>query len=317
MRDILVIGSLNMDMVVRAPHIPAAGETVSGRFAANIPGGKGANQACAAARSGADTAMLGLVGRDAFGDALTESLRQAHVDTALIGRSDEHTGQALICVSDQGSNAIVILPGANGACGEDVIRRHEADIAGSRTVMLQMEIPEEAVWTAVRLGKKHGCRVILNPAPVRGPLPPDILPLIDWLTPNEIELSVLTGLPVGSPEDAAAAARRLTAQGVRAVLATLGSQGALLVTGDETRFFPAEKVTAVDTTAAGDTFSGAFAARLSECGDPARAIAFANAAAGISVTRSGAQTSIPDRAEVDLYMARQSVGREEPDADKT
>ena len=304
MRDILVIGSLNMDMVVRAQHIPAAGETIPGRFVANIPGGKGANQACAAGRSGARTAMLGLVGRDAFGDTLIESLRQANVDTGLIGRSAEHTGQAMICVNDLGNNAIIILAGANGACDAGMIRAHEAEIAASRTIMLQLEIPEEAVWTAIRLGQKHHRRVILNPAPSKGPLPPDILPMIDWLTPNEIELSVLTGLPVSNLEEAVSAAKKLVEQGVHAVLATLGSQGALCVTRDDVRLFPAEKVQAVDTTAAGDTFSGAFAARLSEIGDAAQAIAFANAAAGISVTRSGAQTSIPNRAEVEQFLEK-------------
>ncbi len=303
MRDILIIGSLNMDTVVRAQHIPVTGETVLGRFDANIPGGKGANQSCAAGRLGSSAAMLGLVGRDAFGDALIASLQASGVDTSLIGRSDAPTGQALICVNDQGNNAIIVLSNANGACDASVIRANENEIANSRFLMLQMEIPEEAVMEAIRLGKKHGCTVMLNPAPARRALPEEILPLIDYLTPNETELSVLTGLPANDPQEAAAAAKKLISAGVKTVIATLGSQGALYVTADAFRLFPAVKVQPVDTTAAGDTFNAAFAVRLAEGASIEEAVRFANAAAGISVTRRGAQPSIPTREETDRFLA--------------
>ena len=307
MRDILIIGSLNMDTVVRAQHIPVTGETIIGSFVANIPGGKGANQACAAGRLGSSAAMLGLVGKDEFGDTLISSLRDSHVDTSLVGRSEARTGQALICVNDQGNNAIIVLPGANGECGVDRIRANEAEIAGSRFLMLQMEIPEDAVMEAIRLGKAHGCGIILNPAPAQHPLPPEILPLIDYLTPNETELSVLTGMPANDPDEAAAAAKTLISRGVKAVLATLGSSGALYVTADTVRLFPAEKVQPVDTTAAGDTFNAAFAVRLAEGAPVDEAVRFANAAAGISVTRHGAQPSIPSREEVDRFRASGSI----------
>ena len=303
MRDILIIGSLNMDTVVRAPHIPATGETIIGSFVANIPGGKGANQACAAGRLGSSAAMLGLVGQDAFGDELIASLHGAGVDTSLIGRANAPTGQALICVNDEGNNAIIVLANANGQCDISRIKAHEREIAVSRFIMLQMEIPEDAVMEAIRLGKKHGSCVILNPAPARHPLPNDILPLIDYLTPNETELSVLTGLPANTPDEAAMAAKALIAGGVKAVLATLGSRGALYVTADTVRLFPAEKVQPVDTTAAGDTFNASFAVRLAEGASADEAIRFANAAAGISVTRRGAQPSIPGREEVDAFRA--------------
>ena len=307
MRDILIIGSLNMDTVVCASHIPVTGETIIGSFVDNIPGGKGANQACAAGKLGSSAAMLGLVGNDEFGDALIGSLRQSNVDTSLVGRSEARTGQALICVNDQGNNAIIVLPGANGECGIDRIRAHKKEIADSRYLMLQLEIPEDAVMEAIRMGKEHGCGIILNPAPAQHPLPPEILPLIDYLTPNETELSILTGLPANDPDEAAAAAKTLITAGVKAVLATLGSRGALYVTADTVQLFPAEKVKPVDTTAAGDTFNAAFAVRLAEGAAVSEAIRFANAAAGISVTRHGAQPSIPGREEIDRFLATGSI----------
>ena len=302
MRDILIIGSLNMDTVVRAAHIPVTGETITSRFVADIPGGKGANQACAAGRLGGSAAMLGMVGNDAFGDELISSLKSSHVDTSLVGRTDTHTGQALICVNDEGNNSIIVLPGANAECSAGRVRDYETEIADSRFLILQQEIPEEAVYEAIRLGNAHGCCIILNPAPARHALPPELLPYIDYITPNETELSILTGLPANDPEEAAAAAGKLIDGGVRSVLATLGSRGALYVTRDGPRLYPAFKVKPVDTTAAGDTFNAAFAVRLAEGAGADEAIRFANAAAGISVTHQGAQTSIPTREEVDCFL---------------
>lgn len=302
MRDILVIGSLNIDMVIQTPHIPAPGETISGKFSAYLPGGKGANQACAAGKLGGRTAMLGMVGKDAFAETLLGSLSAADVDTSLIGRCDEHTGQAIICVGSTGNNSIVVLPGANQACDAAFVAAHETEIAASRYVMLQMEIPFEAVCTAAELAAKHGCKVVLNPAPAVGPLPASILKTVDFLTPNETELSLLTGLPVENEEEAVTAARSLIAQGVRCVLATLGSRGALFITAQESRLFPACPVQPVDTTAAGDTFNAAFTVRMAEGASTEEAVTFANAAAAISVTRPGAQPSIPSRAETDAML---------------
>ena len=248
--------------------------------------------------------MLGMVGRDAAGSALIESLQAAGADTSLIGRSDRQTGQAVIAVNDEGNNAIIVLPGANADCGAALVSAHEAEIKDSRVIMLQFEIPADAVQRAACLGKKHGRTVVVNPAPAKGPLPADLLPLIDWLTPNETELSILSGLPVNDADEAVRASRKLIAGGVRAVLATLGSRGALYVTAQTDRLFPAARVRPVDTTAAGDTFNGAFAVRLAENAGIEEAVRFANAAAGISVTRRGAQPSIPGRAEVEAFLQR-------------
>lgn len=302
MKDILIIGSLNMDMVIRTSHIPLSGETVTGHFCDDLPGGKGANQACAAGRLGSNAAMLGMVGRDKYGDILVDGLRAAGVDTSLVERCDQRTGQAIICVSDAGNNSIIVLPGANGALTAEHIAAHEKEIADSRYVMLQMEIPFEAVCKAAELAARHGCRVVLNPAPATGPLPQSLLKTVDYLTPNETELSLLTGLPVESVEQAAAAAKRLIGEGVRCVLATLGEKGALYVTAEEERLFAAFPVKPMDTTAAGDTFNAAFAVRLSEGATCAEAVSFANAAAGISVTRPGAQPSIPTREETERAL---------------
>ncbi len=297
----MVIGSLNMDMVLHT-EIPRVGETLLGRLNAYVPGGKGANQAYAGARLGASTAMLGKVGQDAFGDTLVEALRTAGVDTTLIARAEQQTGLAVICVNAAGDNSIVVLPGANEASDTAFIQANEAAIADSRVVLLQMEIPYPAVYEAIRIAKAHDRLVILNPAPAPDSLPDEVLRQMDYLTPNETELARLSGLPVTDRQSAAAAAQVLLARGVRGVLATLGSSGALLCTSASQRFFPAYRVEAVDTTAAGDTFSAAFATELARHGDADCAIRFATAAAAISVTRSGAQTSIPDRVEVEQWM---------------
>lgn len=303
MRDIFVIGSLNMDMVIRTPHLPLPGETILGTLIADIPGGKGANQAYAAGKLGRSTAMLGMVGRDSFGDALLHNLESVGVDTCLVARSEKQTGQAVIYVGEeQGNNSIVVLPGANHSCDAAFIRAHEAEIAQSRVVILQMEIPPEAIHEAIRLAHKHQCTVILNPAPAAGPLPDDLLPLIDYLAPNETELALLTGMSVNNESEAEAAAGKLVQSGVKNVLTTLGSKGALLVNGEGVRFYPSFTMKAVDTTAAGDTFIGAFAVRYSEGATISDAVLFANAAAAISVTRPGAQPSIPSRKETEAFL---------------
>ncbi len=302
MRDLLVIGSLNMDTVIRTSHIPRAGETITGQFSAYVSGGKGANQACAAGRIGHSVAMLGVVGNDAFGDTMIENLKKSGVDTSLIERCQAQTGQALICVGDEGSNSIVVLPNANAFCNKSLIQAHEQDIADSRGVMLQMEIPHDAVFEAIRIAAKRGCKVFFNPAPASADLPEFIFPLIDYITPNETELEILTGMPVGDLQQAESAARVLIGRGVRNVVATLGSTGALLVDENGAKLYPAYPAHALDTTAAGDTFNAAFAVRVLEGAAHDEAMDFANRAASISVTRTGAQTSIPFRAEVLAMM---------------
>ncbi|MCI8653146.1 MAG: ribokinase [Angelakisella sp.] len=299
-KKILVIGSLNMDMVIPVKELPQRGETILGGSPDYIPGGKGANQACAAGKLGGTVTMLGKVGRDAMGQSLKENLAAAGVDVSHVEETpDAPTGMAVIYVSEGGSNSIVVIPGANGLCDRAYIEANEELIAASDIVVLQLEIPYEAVFQAIRLAKKHGRLVVLNPAPAPDSLPEEVIASLDYFTPNETELARIAGMPVGGVEEAIAAGKALVARGVGTVLATLGEAGALLVTAEEARVIPTLRVKAVDTTAAGDTFHGAFVTALGEGMEEAAAIAFGNKAAAISVTRKGAQTSIPSRQEVD------------------
>ena len=299
-KKILVIGSLNMDMVIPVKELPRKGETILGGSPDYIPGGKGANQACAAGKLEGSVAMLGKVGKDAMGRALKENLAAAGVDVSHVEETpDAPTGMAVIYVSETGSNSIVVIPGANGLCDKDYIEANEELIAASDIIVLQLEIPYEAVFRAVELAKKHERLVVLNPAPAPDSLPEEVIARLDYFTPNETELARIAGMPAGTVEEAVAAGKALVARGVGTVLATLGEAGALLVTGAEARVIPTLRVKAVDTTAAGDTFNGAFVTALAEGMDEGAAIGFGNKAAAISVTRKGAQTSIPSRGEVD------------------
>ena len=289
-----------MDMVIPVKELPQRGETILGGSPDYIPGGKGANQACAAGKLGGTVTMLGKVGRDAMGQSLKENLAAAGVDVSHVEETpDAPTGMAVIYVSEGGSNSIVVIPGANGLCDRAYIEANEELIAASDIVVLQLEIPYEAVFQAIRLAKKHGRLVVLNPAPAPDSLPEEVIASLDYFTPNETELARIAGMPVGGVEEAIAAGKALVARGVGTVLATLGEAGALLVTAEEARVIPTLRVKAVDTTAAGDTFHGAFVTALGEGMEEAAAIAFGNKAAAISVTRKGAQTSIPSRQEVD------------------
>ncbi|CAN7349264.1 ribokinase [Trinickia sp. LjRoot230] len=297
---VAVVGSLNMDLVARVPRMPVAGETLAGQTFAQVPGGKGGNQAVAAARLGASVTMIGRIGDDANGVTLRHGLEAERIDChALSVTSAAPTGVALIFVDDDGRNSIVIVAGSNGELTPNDIVSHEAVLAAADVLVCQLETPLETVAAALAAGRRLGKTVILNPAPATGPLPAHWLPLIDYLIPNEIEAAALTGQPIRSPADAVAAASALMDQGVRNVLITLGSAGVLAAVGGKTVHVPAPLVKAVDTTAAGDTFIGAFAAQLALGAPRELALRFAQRAAAISVTRSGAQPSIPTRAEVD------------------
>lgn len=301
-KRILVIGSLNMDMVIPVKELPKKGETILGGAPDYIPGGKGANQACAAGKLGGSVTMLGKVGRDEMGRRLKDNLSAAGVDVAHVAEtSDAPTGMAVIYVSETGSNSIVVIPGANGLCDRAYIEANEELIAAHDIIVLQLEIPYDAVFRAIQLAKKHGRLVVLNPAPAPDSLPAQVIASLDYFTPNETEMARIAGMPVGGTEEAVAAGRRLVEAGVGTVLATLGEAGALLVTAETAQVIPTLRVEAVDTTAAGDTFNGAFVTALAEGMPEAEAIAFGNKAAAISVTRKGAQTSIPTRGEVDGY----------------
>ena len=301
-KKILVIGSLNMDMVIPVKELPQKGETILGGSPAHIPGGKGANQACAAGKLGGAVTMLGKVGQDGMGRALKENLAAAGVEVTHVEETpDAPTGMAVIYVGETGSNSIVVIPGANGLCDAAFIEANEELIAAHDIIVLQLEIPYDGVFRAIQLAKKHGRLVVLNPAPAPDSLPPEVIASLDYFTPNETEMARIAGLPVGGVEEAIAAGKKLVEAGVGTVLATLGEAGALLVTKETAQVRPPLRVQAVDPTAAGDTFNGAFVTALAEGMSQEEAIAFGNKAASISVTRKGAQTSIPSREEVDGY----------------
>lgn len=300
---ITVVGSLNMDFVVQVEALPRPGETVLGSAFRTIPGGKGANQACAAAKLGGRVRMLGRVGDDVFGAALRSSLAAAGVAVQdVLATAATPSGVALIFVQAGGQNQIVVASGANGRLTPaDVTRALEATRGGF--LLLQLESPLETVEAAAATGRRQGMRVLLDPAPAR-PLADALLASVDCLTPNESEAMLLLGRREGTLALAEAheAARALLRRGPRSVILKLGAQGALLEDGTGGRHFPAPRVAAVDATAAGDTFNGALAAALAEGTSMVEAIGFANAAAALSVTRVGAQASIPGRDEVEAAL---------------
>ncbi|HJW84615.1 MAG TPA: ribokinase [Anaerolineae bacterium] len=298
---IVVVGSLNMDLVVRSPRHPQPGETIIGGEFRTFPGGKGANQAVAAARLGGAVTMIGRVGADAFGDALIDTLARDRVDTAHVLRDGESpTGVALITVAAAtGQNTIVVASGANARVTPGDVDAAQAAFEGASVLLLQLECPLPAVARAIELAKKRGVRVVLNPAPAQ-PLDPALLSGVDYLIPNQSELALLTG--VQDTHAVREAAQRLQAAGVRQVIVTLGEEGALIVeAGGETRL-PAYRVQAVDTTAAGDAFVGAFAVALLEGRSTREAALWGNAAGALAVTRAGAQPSLPTRAELETFL---------------
>ncbi len=299
---VLVVGSINTDLVARAPHLPRPGETIGGHELLQVAGGKGANQAVAAARIGARVAMIGCVGTDANGAQRLKDLEAEGIDCSGVEVDpDKPTGVAIVTVSDDGQNTIVVVAGSNGELTPAVVQRHEAAVRASDVVVCQLETPWDSVYATLQLARRLGKITVLNPAPATGPLPAEWLPLVDYLVPNEVETAILAGLPVESQSGARRAAMELQRAGARNVIVTLGSQGAylLLEGGGEGTHFPAPQVQAVDTTAAGDTFIGVFASQLAARQPLEAAIGLAQRAAAISVTRAGAQPSIPTRAEVD------------------
>lgn len=299
-KGILVIGSLNMDLSIDLAKMPVTGETILGRGIAYKAGGKGANQACAAGKLGGRVRMLGCVGQDEFGQKLVKSLSESGVETDYIKESrDLPTGTAVIYVDDNGDNSIVVIPGANMACDIEYLKAQDEQFHWCDYVVLQMEIPYEAVWYSVKRAKELGKMVILNPAPAPDEIPEEILSLVDYLTPNETEIIALNGK---SKDDIREGAEKLLSRGVSNVIATLGDRGALLVNQYGETFYPARKVVSVDTTAAGDCFNGAMVAALAEGQSEAEAILFANIASSIAVTRKGAQESLPIREEVAVIM---------------
>ncbi|MFA7892105.1 ribokinase [Pseudomonas putida] len=296
---VVVVGSLNMDLVARAQRLPRPGETLAGDTFFTAAGGKGANQAVAVARLGASAAMIGCVGDDAYGPQLRNALEVEGIDCqGVVTCTGVSTGVAMITVDEASQNCIVIVPGGNGLLVPDAVARFDGLLQAADVIICQLEVPLATVaWTLAR-GRQLGKRVILNPAPATGPLPAEWFNHIDYLTPNESEAEALTGVAVHDQASALLAGARLLALGAGKVIITLGAQGALLITPAGHQHYPAPVVQALDTTAAGDTFIGGFAAGLVQGLEEGDAIRFGQRAAALSVTRAGAQPSIPRLAEL-------------------
>ncbi len=299
---VVVIGSLNMDLVTRASRLPRAGETLIGQTFSTVPGGKGANQAVAAARLGADVAMIGCVGSDAYGTQLREALRVEGINCQAVSTVEGSSGVALIVVDDSSQNAIVIVAGSNGELTPASLQAFDAVLQAAEVIVCQLEVPMATVGHALKRGRELGKTVILNPAPASAPLPPEWYASIDYLIPNESEATALSGVTVDSLDSARVAALQLVQAGAGKVIITLGAQGALFSDGHVFEHLVAPKVKAVDTTAAGDTFVGGFAAALANGKSEAEAIRFGQVAAALSVTRAGAQPSIPTLHDVQGFV---------------
>ena len=302
---LVVLGSINADHILNLESFPTPGETVTGHHYQVAFGGKGANQAVAAGRSGADIAFIACTGDDDIGERVRRQLERDRIDVAPVRAVNaQSTGVALIFVNAEGENVIGIHAGANAALSVEQVEAEKARIAGAQVLLMQLESPLESVLAAAKIAHQHQTTVVLNPAPARD-LPDELLSLIDIITPNETEAEKLTGIRVENDDDAAKAARVLHEKGIGIVMITLGSRGVWVSHDGQGRRVPGFKVQAVDTIAAGDTFNGAFVTALLEGTALDEAIRFAHAAAAIAVTRKGAQPSVPWREEIDEFLRQQ------------
>jgi ribokinase len=301
---VVVVGSSNIDMVVRSDRLPLAGETVLGGDLMMVGGGKGANQAVAAAKLGAVSTFVGRLGTDIFGERASAILNSSGVDTTYVTRDPEtHSGVALISVAKSGENSIVVAPGANGKlCPKDVDAARPA-LEQAHVIMVQFEIPLETIAHTIRLAKELDKIMIVNPAPYQN-LPAGFLNGVDVLTPNRIESAHLLDQPPTADPDGKAMAKALLDLGVGTIIVTLGKRGTVVATKDRVSEIPGKRVTSVDATAAGDAFNGALAVALAEGLDVFTAAHFANAAGALAVTKVGAQTSMPTRAELDELIQK-------------
>jgi ribokinase len=300
-RDIVVVGSLNMDLVVRAPRLPQTGETILGGDFLTFPGGKGANQAVAASRLDGRVFMVGKVGKDPYGVELIERLKKEQINTDFVFEDAEiPTGVALITVDETGQNTIVVASGANARLTSEEVIQAENVFKVASAVLLQLESPLPAVCQAIDIAHKYGAKVILNPAPAQK-LNRKLYSLIDYLIPNETELELLTDLPEGSA--LIHKVKKLQKDGAKNIVVTLGSQGALVFDGDIPQNVPAHNVSVVDTTAAGDAFVGAFAVALTKGLTIKEMAAWGNAAGALATTHPGAQPSLPRLNELEMLLS--------------
>lgn len=301
---IVVVGSSNTDMIIKTSRIPRPGETIIGGEFSTAAGGKGANQAVAAARAGGDVSFVARVGDDMFGRQAVAGFNADMIDVShVLEDSSAPSGVALIFVGEQGENSIAVASGANALLTPDDVMNARNTITSADVLVMQLETPLETVRAAAALAHDQGVRVILNPAPAQ-PLDADILGHVSVLTPNETEAELLTGIAVSNASDAEAAASKLYSMGVDTVVITLGARGVFLLDSNHKDLVPGFSVNAVDATAAGDVFNGALAVALAEATPLIDAARFANAAAALSVTKLGAQPSAPGRAEIEEFLAR-------------
>ncbi|GAB6277539.1 MAG: hypothetical protein SAMD01599839_20790 [Rectinema sp.] len=308
---IIVMGSFVADLMGRAAHIPVSGETVKGNFFKVGPGGKGANQAVAAARAGGNVAMITKLGMDSFGDMAFNNFVNEGINTDYVFRSREFsTGAALIMVSEEtGQNSIIVIPGACGQIREEEVVSAIDGLVPAHVLVLQLETNFEAIAESLKTGVVKGLKILMNPAPAHE-IPEEYYSMIDYLTPNETEASTLSGVKVVTVDDAKKAARILQSKGAKNIIITLGEKGALILDHEDNFLHvPSFKVNAVDTTGAGDAFNGAFALALAEGRDIVSATVFASAAAALSVTRIGTAPAMAYRKEIDDFLSNNRPSR--------
>lgn len=304
---IVVVGSINMDLVIRCAHLPIPGQTITADSYLEIPGGKGANQAVAAARAGGHVAMIGRVGGDAMAERLIENLRQQQVHIESILRSrDSASGIAVVAVESSGENAIMVVPGANGLVSIEDVNRAESILRAASIVLVQLEIPLPTVQRVMDIARDAGVPVVLDPAPMPDVLPTQML-ACDVICPNQSEAAAIVGYAVHTVDDARRAASDLLDTGARQVIVTLASQGAVIHDGRSSNWIQPFPVKAVDTTAAGDAFAGALTVRLAEGAPLTESARFAAAAGAIAATRLGAQPAMPRRHEIE-HLIQQAPG---------
>lgn len=305
MKNLTVLGSINADHVISVPYFAKPGETLTGHSYHIAYGGKGANQAVAAARLGSKVSFIGCIGDDDIGKAMKTAFEKDGINTQPIKSvANEMTGIAMIQVAESGENSIVISAGANGHLDEAVVAEFQSEIAQADCLLMQLETPLPAIIQAAKIAKENNTQVVLNPAPAKE-LPDELLSLLDMITPNETEAEILTGVKVVDEESAKQAAQAFHQKGIEKVLITLGSKGVFVSESEQGEIVAGFRVNAVDTTAAGDTFNGALVTAMLEDKPLNEAIRFAHAAAAISVTRKGAQPSIPTRQETLDFLSKQ------------
>lgn len=303
MKNILVVGSSNIDYVLNVDEMPKKGETIKSRMFSKIPGGKGANQACACGKLGGNCTFLSVLGNDDISNIVIDSLNKAGVNTSSVKKvGDMTTGLAVITVNKDGENSIILTPGANEQCNNSYFAQNLKVLDDSQIVLIQLETPIKDVYSFIRIAKDKGKVVVLNPAPAPTKIDISILNKVDYITPNETELQKMTGMPVDTINQIQEAAQALIEKGANNVIVTIGSKGALLCNRGQTKLFKPFKVKPVDTTAAGDTFNAALTVGLSDGKSLSDSIVFANAAAALTTTSKGAQTSIPLRRQVEEFI---------------